>query len=468
MNFASPQPFQVLQRDAQGRAPLVIDVREIPPAATRLVVTLSAVEELARKQAQEQWTLPLDGSGSISGRIGDVPTGGPWRLAATALDAQGGVLATCFVDPLYAGDLWALGGQSNMAGTSLPMDEAATPSPFVTCQVATEPWRIAQDPMGGWYTGPGVEFGKTLWQELGVPIGLIQGSVNGSSIYDWDPAVPDSLFWKMIGYINLAGGRIRGLAWYQGESDAFPNHIGDYAQRTAQMVAALRANLADPAIAFPFAQIGPKITDQFPDSCWLTIRQEQYLMENAIPRSLVATASDLQIWDTVHLTTDSSKRMGRRLARLASILAYHDGDQKPGPRLARVCRMAISGKQDGKPKKKGDRKEPVLDDPRALRLVFSGVNGTLVLPTDKADVRFLAVGGAEIPWTSIELLSANEVVFRFLQDVPDTVSILWAQTVTPIPTACVRDADDFGVPSFRTTVTLPSARAGRPRKIKVA
>ena len=58
-------------------------------------------------------------------------------------------------------------------------------------------------------------------------LGLIPCAHGGTSMAQWDPALQDkggdSLYGAMIRRFQLIGGKVAGVLWYQGESDASPS-----------------------------------------------------------------------------------------------------------------------------------------------------------------------------------------------------------------------------------------------------
>lgn len=81
--------------------------------------------------------------------------------------------------------------------------------------------------------GLGIRFGKEMYKYNGVPVGLIMCAHGGTSMKQWEPStgekrdlpikssmVTDSFYGSMMRRLEAAGGRVKALLWYQGESDA--------------------------------------------------------------------------------------------------------------------------------------------------------------------------------------------------------------------------------------------------------
>ncbi len=162
------------------------------------------------------------------------------------------------------GDLWIIAGQSNSAGYGRgPIDDP--PTLGVHLLRNNEQWTLAAHPLnestdtlhpanreaGNPGHAPYVQFGRTLQRALGYPIGLIQTALGGSPLTAWNPAEPDPapLFDNMMHCAHLAGGRVRGILWYQGESDTGTDEMAlSYADRFGAAVRAWRAALEAPQL----------------------------------------------------------------------------------------------------------------------------------------------------------------------------------------------------------------------------
>ena len=92
------------------------------------------------------------------------------------------------------------------------------------------------------------------------PIGLVACAHGGTSMEQWNPAKKgeggNSLYGSMLRQIKLAGGKVKGVLWYQGESDANPEASKKYPQVFADFIASVRADLGQPDLPFYFVQIG--------------------------------------------------------------------------------------------------------------------------------------------------------------------------------------------------------------------
>lgn len=149
--------------------------------------------------------------GKFSGRLKGLPAGGPYDICISVVDRNGKTLESRTVESVFVGDVWILGGQSNMQGCGL-LKDAASPDPRVRAFYMNDEWDMAVDPvhhlcdaidpvhggrMDGKRTkpatvtgvGPGIAFGLEMLRRTGVPQGLIACAHGGTSMSQWDPAL---------------------------------------------------------------------------------------------------------------------------------------------------------------------------------------------------------------------------------------------------------------------------------------
>lgn len=381
-----PAPHQVVQAGPDGDAPLVLR---------------GAAHEAGRVEARVLrgdgeivgWTVLAEtGGGAWEGRIPAVPAGGPYTVAARLLHADGTVAAGDAVSPVFVGDLWILAGQSNMQGVGNKLD-VEPPNPLVSVLRMNRQWAVAEEPLHilqespdpvhfkpqdeadraaaigrahAWEKGAGLglPFAAELVRRTGRPVGLIATAHGGTSMDQWNPALRDqgggSLYGSMLLSLAAAGGKARGVLWYQGESDATAEASPLYADKFAALIAAFREDCADPALPFYLVQLGRFTHAEADAASWDRVQQAQLDVEARIPGTAVVPAVDLALDDLIHIGTPGLKILGQRLAKIADRELFGGGTLN-GPRLAAMERV---------------------DTPHGttLRLAFSGVNGSLRAP----------------------------------------------------------------------------------------
>ncbi len=259
-------------------------------------------------------------------------------------------------------DTWVLAGQSNMqgcgwlAGALEPDERVWSFSSAGQWQAAAEPlhrlWESftpvhqelmragmpeADRPIGDeeWArrenetrtigAGLGLSFGRAMADALGRPIGLIPAAHGGTSLDQWSPKLKGlagrSLYGAMLQRIERAGGRLRGILWYQGESDATAVELGrTYAERFDAWIAAARADTGIPDLPVIAVQIGRVLEPADRAGVWPgwdLVREALGVLPQRVPFTAATSAIDLPLVDIIHIDTPGLIRLGRRLARQA-------------------------------------------------------------------------------------------------------------------------------------------------------
>jgi sialate O-acetylesterase len=289
--------------------------------------------------------------GSWKGVLKDVPTGGPYRIE---LRAAGSGEAAAAVQNVLVGDLWVLAGQSNMEGVG-DLVNTPLPSELVHNFDMSDRWMIAEDPLHTlvsavdrvhWRArnaqnqpvrlqgeelrkaiaarkkgaGLGLPFAIEMVKRTGIPVGLLSCAHGGTSMAQWDPALKEkggeSLYGSMLRRVRAAGGKVTGVLWYQGESDANAKAAPVFQEKFEQLVKAIRDDFGIPSLPFYYVQIGRHVSAAaFVE--WNQVQDMQRLAEKTIPRSGMVAAVDLSLDDGIHVGTPDQVRLGRRLANLA-------------------------------------------------------------------------------------------------------------------------------------------------------
>ena len=235
---------------------------------------------------------------------------GAWRVALPAMKVDGKKhtltvtgSTTITLRNVVLGEVWVCSGQSNMEWGSGPAlcKEANYPDLRLFCAGSRRlPLRQDLALPSGWaecqpdtltnggskvfdletrtvkrikpFSRVGYQFGRDLHKDLGVPVGLIQASLGGSIIASWMPHEsserefpygkempiienkmkrhPGALYHLIIRPITQMS--VRGVIWYQGESDA--DNL-QYEKQLQQMITAWRKAFGDPAMHFYMVQI---------------------------------------------------------------------------------------------------------------------------------------------------------------------------------------------------------------------
>ncbi|MCS6950583.1 MAG: sialate O-acetylesterase [bacterium] len=352
--------YQVFQRDEQGAATVSVSGR----CSTELtdVVEVQVLRE--EDTPLQDWTEAGTATGGRWQASLRLTTGSAYTLR---FRLRGQPEQVAEVRDVLVGDLWVLAGQSNMEGVGDLID-VETPHPLVHSYSMAEQWEVAQEPLHWlccspdpvhhegfppvgsdlheeWHrsrakgAGLGLSFAKAMVEATGVPIGLIPCAHGGTSMTQWSPNLAHlgggSLYGSLLRRVRAVGGRVKGVLWYQGESDANPNDAPLFAERFAHFIERLRADLGDPALPFYYVQLG-RFVVAMPlegEAAWSQIREHQRTLANEIPHSAVVPAVDLELDDLIHVGTQGLKRIGRRLAKVALRELFGRTDLQRGPQL---------------------------------------------------------------------------------------------------------------------------------------
>lgn len=299
--------------------------------------------------------------GRFEGTLKGLPTGGPYDVELSI--AGSGESAR--VPGVLVGDVWLLGGQSNMQGCG-KRHTADKPHPMVRAFIMTDKWTTAKDPIhnlwnaidpvhggspegrdsGDGGVGPGVAFGKRMHELTGVPQGLIACAHGGTSMSQWDPALKskggDSLYGASIRRLNKNGRNIAGIVWYQGESDAGEAAAAVYTERMKTLVRSFRRDAGDAKLPFVMVQISRVIGEMFPSKWWGMIQDQQRLLPSVIRHTATVPAIDLPLDDLIHIGGEGNRILGGRLADAMEQLRRGTRAGRPQIALKHIS-MSVSG-----------------------------------------------------------------------------------------------------------------------------
>ena len=367
--------------------------------------------------------------------------------------------AAAAIEHILVGDLWVLAGQSNMQGVGDLIDVEA-PSPLVHSFDMADRWQVAEEPLHWLFesvdpvhwrdltdpeerkrqaeqqrqtrtkgAGLGLAFANEMVRRTGVPVGLVPCAHGGTSMDQWDPALKDeggsSLYGAMIRRVQAVGGPIKGVLWYQGESDAL-GAPADFAAKFEAFIPTLRSDAQQPDLPFYYVQIGRFVRDVDP-SGWNTVQEAQRRAAETIAHTAMVASVDLPLDDAIHISTAGLKRLGIRLAKIACRDLFDQDGVTPGPRLKQVA----------------------LEEDHVLRVTFEGVNGHLAPATHIAGFSIHAADGTKLPLFFEAMTDRDQpdcVLLKLTGEVPEGASLSYGQGMDPY--ANLRDAQDMAVPVF--------------------
>ena len=373
-----------------------------------------------------------------SGETLELKTGGPYEIGGAA--------------NVFAGDLWVLAGQSNMEGVGDLVD-VETPHPLVHSFGSREQWAAAEEPLH-WLgesprpihhaiwglpmpetpaprdnsrtkgAGLGLTFAKTLADATGVPIGLIPSAHGGTSMQQWEPSRKHlgggSLYGATLARVAANGGKVAGILWYQGESDANPADAPLYESRMTELIRSFRADFGRPDLPFYFVQLGGFVTPADPGlvASWSAVRESQRRLADSVPNVGMVSAVDCGLDDGIHIDTPGLKMLGRRLAAVAL------GTPAPALKL-------------------------VSYDPAAhqIRVSFDNIQGRLTALGRPAGFSLRDASGSEIPLIYKTLLDGAGAVLKLNED-PSPIGLHLWYGYGLYPYCNLTDTSGASIPAF--------------------
>ena len=346
-----------------------------------------------RFQNQAAVTAGKDGRWEVW--LGPLEPGGPFTLGVNSVELSDVLVGEVWVCSGQSNMEWPLSaveesdrhiaaaGQPQIRLFSVPHVQADQPRDDIEAK-----WEACTPETAREFSAVGYFFGRDLHQARGVPIGLIDSSWGGTPAEAWtrrqvlaeDPELRQLFAWcsqrdaeyeqALVEYAALAAqaereGKerpgqpwrpwqpsvlyngmiapllpyaIRGVIWYQGESNA--DRAEQYRRLFPAMIQNWRTDwrLGDfPFLAVqlaPFYEIQPNPTD----TNWARLREAQLLATRLLPRVGLAVITD--VGDPKDIHPRRKEPVGARLALAARTIAYGEPVTSSGP----ICDwMEISG-----------------------------------------------------------------------------------------------------------------------------
>jgi hypothetical protein len=329
--------WQILQRDAKGFGEISLQGRWVGDPAGRVEVRLVYEETGAPVDAALDWReADTSREGHWTAKLERIPAGGLYRLE-TRFNVNGSDEWSARGDMrhfLGVGDLWVIAGQSNSAGYGRgPFHDP--PELGIHLFRNSGVWSLASHPMnestdtihtvnregGNPGHSPYLQFAKTLKSHLNVPIGLIQTSLGGSPLSQWNPSenANAGLYENMLYCVEVAGGTVKGVVWYQGESDAEGVNAQTYEDRFIRAVQSWREALDQPELQVVTVQLNRVYgaPNDNMDVGWSRVREAQRQVPKRLKGVAVVPALDLPLSDGIHNSPAGNAQLGDRMARAA-------------------------------------------------------------------------------------------------------------------------------------------------------
>lgn len=283
--------------------------------------------------------------GSWSAILKNVPAGGLYRLEThLRTDPKGPAEWQMRGDMrhfLGVGDLWMIAGQSNSAGYGRgPYFDPPELGTHLFNNAMQ--WALASQPLnestntvhpenregGNSGHGPWMHFARLIRQQVNIPIGLVQVSLGGSPLSSWNPTEKGDhpLYQLMMRAHSAVGGKVRGILWYQGESEAGTlETASSHTKRFINAVKAWRKAMKQPELHVLTVQIGHWMDGggaAEPDKLWTIVRETQRQIPQRLRNVTVSPTLDLTLTDGIHVGPFSNLLIAQRVAQAALATVY--------------------------------------------------------------------------------------------------------------------------------------------------
>jgi sialate O-acetylesterase len=409
-----------------------------------VIVTIAGQRQSAKANDKGKWQVTFD----------SLAVGGPHTLSITGKNKLA-------VEDVLVGEVWICSGQSNMqwaVGQANDPDLEARTAKFPKIRLISVPNFGTQEPQddfkGKWavcspetvkdFSAVGYFFGRQLHQTLDVPIGLIDDAWGGSACEAWvrrDLLEKDEKYrpliarWEQIEQNpdtakkakgNPLGGNarpgniyngvlkptigygIRGVVWYQGESNA--GRAYQYRDLFPLMIQSWRDEWRQGDFPFYWVQLADFQAEKSEpaDSSWAELREAQTLTMKKLPNTGEAVIIDLGEGRDIH--PRNKQDVAKRLARWALTKDYGLTD------------LAYQSPQYKAMEKQGNK----------IVLTFDHVGPGLYTFDVTKPVGFAIAGSDQkFVWADAELKPDNTIVVSS-DKVPDPAAVRYAWADNPV------------------------------------
>ena len=198
----------------------------------------------------------------------------------------------------------------------------------------------------------GIAFGNMIIERLGIPVGLVDFSKNGSGLRKeanfgtgyWEDVSAGSIYSRFVAGVSETGGALEYLVWVHGEADAARGTVteDEYAKSLESFITnQIRADINNGSQRghLPFLVVTMVKRPGGKDKPNQAIRNAQRrVAETVADCYLAATTLDLKNQGKQHLTPDAYVTMGRRVAHTVLCILGEE-EYYRGPEVAGVERI---------------------------------------------------------------------------------------------------------------------------------
>jgi len=198
----------------------------------------------------------------------------------------------------------------------------------------------------------GIAFANILIERLGIPVGLLDFSTNGSGLSKeadfgtgyWEDVSAGSIYDRFVAGVSETGGALEYLVWVQGEADAARGTVteDEYAKSLESFITnQIRADINNGSQRghLPFLVVIMVKRPGGKDKPNQAIRNAQRRVTETVPDCyLAATTLDLKNQGKQHLSPEAYITMGRRVAHTVLCILGEE-EYYRGPEVAGVMRI---------------------------------------------------------------------------------------------------------------------------------
>jgi sialate O-acetylesterase len=333
--------------------------------------TAAAGEEVTVTFGGQKKTATTDRTGKWKVTLDKLEAGGPHKLVIAGKN-------TVTLDDVLVGEVWLCSGQSNMAWRLSQSENAQKEAesadlPKVRYSGKQGSWQACSPKTAPTFSACAYYFGRDLHKALKVPVGLVNRSVGGTSARRWVSVKAMEQEEALKPYLEAIKGKdgkakgtpgdlyeahvrpleafaLRGVIWYQGESDA--GRPDEYAVLFPTLIRSWRKAWGQGDFPFLYVQLAP-IGGR---NGWEKLREAQ-----GKALSLPKTAMAVIIDSDADIHPKKKQLPGARLALAARAVAHGEKIVHSGPVYESVT----------------------FDDGKAV-LKFTSVGGGLAFSGDRA------------------------------------------------------------------------------------
>ncbi len=368
-------------------------------------------------------TARADDSGRWKVVLPPMKAGGPYVLTVS------GGTETVQAKDVMVGEVWLCSGQSNMvfpvvraAGGRQAVRSARYPLVrFLKMPLIRLP-KPAREVKGRWvvctpetasnFSAVGFFFAEMLVRDLKVPVGMIQAAWGGSVVDSWIPpqevrGLPPSVrmnrpcSMKCNGMIApLVPFPIRGVLWYQGESNVIRDKGRQYLPKFRALVEGWRREWKAPRMPFFYVQIAPFDYRRYRSTlhAMFLLWDAQRRFMDVVPDVGMVVTTDVGAFGNIH--PSRKKPVAERLFRWAAAKVYGKKD------------VVFSGPLYDHVKVEGAK----------VRVFFRYVDGGLV-SLDGKPLRGFSLAGADKQFRPASAVIDGDTVVVFSKDVTSPVAV---------------------------------------------